>query len=55
MDKKMSALISLLLVWFVISIPVAFFVGAVFTLSKKSDEVEVGLVNKASEVAHDQS
>lgn len=36
----MSAILTLLLVWFVISIPVAFFVGAVFTLSKRSEEVE---------------
>lgn len=36
----MSAILTLLLIWFLISIPVAFFVGAVFTLSKRSDKSE---------------
>lgn len=44
----MSALITLLVVWFVISIPVAFFVGAVFALSKRSTEVESHSVSNQS-------
>ena len=49
----MSALISLLVVWFVISIPVAFFVGAVFALSKRSTEVEGNSNSQPVEVAQE--
>lgn len=37
----MSEVINLLVIWFIISIPVAFFIGAIFTLSNQSSEVEV--------------
>jgi hypothetical protein len=37
----MSAIVSLLVIWFLISIPIAFFVGAVFTFSKKTAEEEL--------------
>lgn len=37
----MSAILTLLFIWFLISIPVALFVGAVFTFSKRTDEAEV--------------
>jgi len=51
----MSAVISLLVIWFIISIPVAFFVGAVFTLSNRaSSEVEAESSSQTtSEVAQD--
>ncbi|GEM_PF-4629246 len=48
----MSAILTLLVIWFVISIPVALFVGAVFTLSKQSAEVD-STVNSTIEVVQD--
>ena len=48
----MAAVISLLVVWFIISIPVALFVGAVFTLSKQPVEAD-SVTNQTTEVIQD--
>lgn len=50
----MSAILILLVIWFVVSIPTAFFIGAVFGLAKKTSyytEVDAAALHPFSETS----